>query len=89
MVKIAAMTQAWNLKFAPHAMEHMHMHLVSATPNAPFLERLRLFEDVTAHVFRNAPLPVGGHIAIPDLPGHGLVLDMDFIREADESGRAM
>jgi L-alanine-DL-glutamate epimerase-like enolase superfamily enzyme len=85
MVKIAALTQAWNLKFAPHAMEHMHLHLVSATPNALFLERLRLFEDITAHVFKDAPLPVDGHMTIPDLPGHGLTLDMDFIREADEA----
>jgi L-alanine-DL-glutamate epimerase-like enolase superfamily enzyme len=85
MVKIAALTQAWNLKFAPHAMEHMHLHLVSATPNALLLERLRLFEDITAHVFKDAPMPVDGHITIPDLPGHGLTLDMDFIREADEA----
>lgn len=83
MLKIAALTQAWNLKFAPHAMEHLHMHLVAVLPNAPFLERLRLFEPVTAHTFRDAPLPVGGHIEIPDLPGLGLALDMDFVREND------
>lgn len=84
MLKIAALTQAWNLRFAPHAMEHMHLHLVSATPNAPFLERLRLFEDITSLVFKDAPQPVDGHMHIPDLPGHGLTLDMDFIRDADE-----
>jgi L-alanine-DL-glutamate epimerase-like enolase superfamily enzyme len=84
MLKIAAMTQAWNLKLAPHAMEHMHLHLVGATPNAPFLERLRLFEDITAHIFKDAPLPVAGHMQIPDLPGMGLTLDMDFIRDSDE-----
>ncbi|SDX05993.1 L-alanine-DL-glutamate epimerase [Roseicitreum antarcticum] len=85
MLKIAGMTQAWNLKFAPHAMEHMHLHLVSAVPNAPFLERLRLFEDVTDKVFKDAPLPVDGYMTVPDLPGHGLSLDMDFIRDADEA----
>ena len=84
MLKIAALTQAWNLKFAPHAMEHMHLHLVSATPNAPFLERLRLFEGITRSVFVDAPEPVDGHLVIPDLPGHGLVLNMDFIKDADE-----
>lgn len=84
MLKISALTQAWNLKFAPHAMEHMHLHLVAATPNAPFLERLRLFEDLTDKVFKNAPVPIHGHMIIPNLPGHGLELNMDFIRDTDE-----
>lgn len=84
MLKIAAMTQAWNLKFAPHAMEHMHLHLVSATPNALFLERLRLFEDITARVFKDAPKVVGGTMEVPDLPGLGLTLDLDFIRDNDQ-----
>lgn len=84
MLKIAAITQAWNLKFAPHAMENIHLHLVSAIPNALFLERLFLFEEVTAHVFKDAPKPVDGFMTIPDLPGLGLELDMDFIRDRDE-----
>ena len=84
MLKIAAITQAWNLKFAPHAMENIHLHLVSAVPNALFLERLFLFEEVTAGVFKDAPKPVDGFMSIPDLPGLGLELEMDFIREHDE-----
>lgn len=84
MLKIAALTQAWNVKFAPHAMEHMHLHLVSAIPNALFLERLRLFEDITKHTFVDAPNPVNGTMTIPDLPGLGLELNMDFIRDHDE-----
>jgi L-alanine-DL-glutamate epimerase-like enolase superfamily enzyme len=83
MLKIAAMTQAWNVKFAPHAMENIHLHLVSAVPNALFLERLFLFEEITAHVFKDAPKPVGGVMTIPDLPGLGLILNMDFIRDHD------
>ena len=84
MLKIAAITQAWNLKFAPHAMENIHIHLVSAVPNALFLERLLMFEDITARVFPNAPLPEGGFMTIPDLPGLGLELDLDFINDHDE-----
>jgi len=83
-LKIAAIIQAWNLKFAPHAMEHMHTHLVAATPNALFVERLDFFEEITAHVFTNAPLPSGGIIRLTELPGLGLTLDMDFIRDHDE-----
>lgn len=84
LLKIAAITQAWNLKFAPHAIENIHIHLVSAVPNALFLERLLLFEEITAQVYKDAPLPVNGHMEIPDLPGLGLELNMDFIREREE-----
>lgn len=84
MLKCAAMTQAWNVKFAPHAMENIHLHLVAAIPNALFLERLLMFEGVTGQVFKNAPKPVDGFMTVPDLPGIGLALDMDFIRDHDE-----
>ncbi len=84
MLKIAALTQAWNLQFAPHAMEHMHLHLVAALPNAPFLERLLMFEEVTRRLFKDAPEPVDGMMAVPDSPGLGLTLDMDFIRDEDQ-----
>ena len=81
MLKIIGMTQAWNLAFAPHGMEYMHMHLMSAAPNAIFLERLFMFEDVSAMVFKEAPQPVNGYLELPDRPGLGLVWDMDHIKE--------
>jgi len=84
MLKIAAITQAWNLKFAPHAMENIHIHLVAAYANAPFLERLKLFEEITANIYMDAPKPDHGFMTIPDLPGLGLKLNMDFIREHEE-----
>jgi len=84
MLKIAALTQAWNLKFAPHAMENIHVHLVSAVPNALFLERLLMFEEITARVFKNVPVPQDGYITIPELPGLGLELDLDYITSNDE-----
>ncbi len=84
MLKIGSLTQAFNVKFAPHAMEHMHMHLVAAFGNAPFLERLKLFQGITESLYSNAPRAVDGYMTIPELPGLGLTLDMDFIREHDE-----
>jgi L-alanine-DL-glutamate epimerase-like enolase superfamily enzyme len=84
MLKIAALTQAWNVKFAPHAMENIHAHLVSAVPNALVLERLLMFEDITAKLFKDVPTPIDGMMAIPDKPGLGLDLDRDFIAAADE-----
>ncbi len=85
MLKIAAITQAWNLKFAPHAMENLQIHLVSAAYNSLFLERLLMFEEVTSLVFDNPPMPENGYMHIPDLPGLGLKLDLDFIKEHDEA----
>ncbi len=85
MLKIGAMTQAFNVKFAPHAMENIHIHLISAFNNAPFLERLKLFEGITANTYLDAPKPVNGFMTIPaDKPGLGLTLNMDFIHEHDE-----
>lgn len=85
MLKIAAMAEAWNIKLAPHAMEYLHWHLVSAAPSALVLERLLIFEPVTANVFKDLPQPVDGVLRIPDLPGLGLELDMDFVREHEEA----
>ncbi|MBS1698613.1 MAG: mandelate racemase/muconate lactonizing enzyme family protein [Actinobacteria bacterium] len=85
MLKIAALTQAWNVGFAPHAMENIHLHLVASVPNGLFLERLLLFEDITARTFADAPVPVEGHMHIPDLPGLGLALDLDFVLANDEA----
>jgi L-alanine-DL-glutamate epimerase-like enolase superfamily enzyme len=85
MLKIAALTQTFNVNFAPHAMENIHLPLAAAMPNVPFLERLLMFEPIVAHTFKDAPVPVDGRMHVSDKPGLGLTLDMDFIREADEA----
>ncbi len=81
LLKILGISQAWNLGFAPHGMEHMHMHIAAAAPNALFLERLLMFEEVVDSVYLNAPQPKNGFLEIPDKPGLGLELNMDNIRE--------
>jgi len=64
-------------------MANIHLPLAAALPNVPFLERLLMFEPLTALVFRDAPAPVDGFMEVNDLPGLGLQLDMDFLRAAD------
>ena len=81
MLKIIGMTQAWNLAFAPHGMEYMHMHLVASAPNALYLERLLMFEIVSQIAFLNPPQPADGKLALPEGPGLGLELDMASIRQ--------
>ena len=84
MLKIAAITQAWNLKLAPHAMENIHIHLISASYNSLFLERLLMFEEITSNIYKNCPVPKDGFMYLSELPGLGLELNMDFIHEKDE-----
>jgi L-alanine-DL-glutamate epimerase-like enolase superfamily enzyme len=84
MLKCAALTQAWNVKFAPHAMENVHLHLVAAVPNALFLERLLMFEEITGKVFKDAPEPIDGFMHVPDRPGLALDLDMDFVKSHED-----
>lgn len=84
MLKICAITQAWNLPLAPHGMELMHMHLLSAIPNGMFLEKLFMFEEVNQLVFKNPPTPKNGYLEIPDLPGLGLELNTDELSKAQK-----
>ena len=86
-LKIIGMTQAWNVFYAPHCMEYMHMHLMSAAPNAAFLERLLIFEELSDMVFVNPPQPKDGYLELPDKPGLGLELNMDVLRDAEKSSR--
>ena len=84
MMKCAALCEAWNVKFAPHAMEHIHIPIASVVGIVPYLERLRLFEPITHSVYKNAQVPHDGYLDVIEAPGHGLQLNMDFIRDADE-----
>lgn len=83
MIKIISMSQAWNLSFAPHGMEHMHMHLAAAAPNTLFLERLFMFEEVVEAAFIDAPTPVNGCITIPDTPGLGITLNKANLKKVN------
>lgn len=78
-IKVAALTQAWNLKFAPHAMENIHSHLLSAMQNSLFLEQLLLFEELTKLTYKDCPCPRDGYMYLDEKPGLGLELNWDFI----------
>lgn len=78
--KAIAMTQAFNVQFAPHCMEYIHMHAIAAADNGLFVERLSLFKRLTSTLFPTLPLPVNGVITIPDKPGLGFELDHDALK---------
>jgi len=71
-LKIAALAQAWNIPFAPHAMHYLHMHLVSAAPNGLILENLFMHEKVNELLMVDPPKPKNGFLEIPDKPGIGI-----------------
>ncbi len=67
MLKCAALAQAWNKTLAPHAMEYVHRSFAAAVENVISLERLRIFEPVTMHLFKNATAPEDGFMEVPEL----------------------
>jgi len=79
--KMAILVQAWNLMIAPHAMEYVHMHLLSSIKNGLILEKLIMFEPLDDLVFINPPKPVNGFLKIPEEPGLGLKLNMKNIKK--------
>jgi L-rhamnonate dehydratase len=79
MVKIVGMAQAWNVAVAPHGMDFLHLQLAGAYADVPYAERLLMFDELTTRTFVNAPAQVDGFLGVPDSPGLGLVLDMDYV----------
>jgi L-alanine-DL-glutamate epimerase-like enolase superfamily enzyme len=79
-MKILALTQAYNVLYAPHGMELMHMHVLSAAPNGLFLERLFMFEEVSDLVFINPPQVKNGVLTLSDDPGMGLKINYDSVK---------
>lgn len=84
LIKICAMAQAWNIQIAPHGRENLHMHLAGVFPNFMVLENLVMYDEITSKVFINPPVQKNGFIEIPDLPGIGLVLNEEFIKQNEE-----
>ncbi len=71
-LKIARLAEANNLPVTSHGVHDLHVHLLSAVPNASFLE-VHMFglEKYIKH-----PLEIKDGFAIaPDRPGHGVEID--------------
>lgn len=83
---IAAMADAWGLKWAPHFYSHAvglaaTLHLLASTPGGLFLEY-----DATENALRDCllkrPLQIqDGYLDVPELPGLGIELNEDAVRE--------
>ncbi len=82
MVKISAMTQAWNLKLAPHFWPQYSAHLLSAAPHGLYLETFPTPPGVNpgAPAILNQPRIENGYYKIPGTPGLGLEYNLDYLK---------
>jgi L-alanine-DL-glutamate epimerase-like enolase superfamily enzyme len=76
-LKVAKLAEANNLPVTSHGVHDLHVHLLSAVPNASFLE-VHMFglEKYIRH-----PLEIEDGFAIaPDRPGHGVEFDWEAMK---------
>lgn len=71
-LKIAHLAEAHNMAICPHFLMELHVSLVCAVPNAPWLEYIPQLEAVAAPMARD-----GGMAIAPDAPGLGIDWDLD------------
>jgi L-alanine-DL-glutamate epimerase-like enolase superfamily enzyme len=77
-LKIARLAEANNLPVTSHGVHDLHVHLLSAVPNASFLE-VHMFG---LERFIQHPIVIEeGYAVAPDRPGHGVELDWDALSE--------
>lgn len=77
MMKINSIAQAWNLRFAPHCIDLVAAHVLSASPNGMILERIRAEDGIMNAVFPDAPKPENGVLNLTNKPGLGLDADWE------------
>ncbi len=75
--KMVSFAQAFNISYAPHGFDFIHMHLLSAYSNGAFLESLFMFTELVENAFTNAPKPVNGVMHIPQ-DRVGLGVDLNY-----------
>jgi L-alanine-DL-glutamate epimerase-like enolase superfamily enzyme len=69
-LKVAHLAEAHNLAICPHFLMEIHVSLVCAVPNAPWLEYIPQLDDIAAPMGRE-----GGHALAPTAPGIGIDWD--------------
>ncbi len=82
-LKVAHMAEAHNLVICPHFLMELHVSLVCAVPNAPWLEYIPQLEDIAAPMGRE-----GGLAVAPTAPGLGISWDEDKLSALSVEGSA-
>ena len=81
MVKVTAMSQAFNLKIAPHFWPQFSSHILSAAANGLFLEVFPQQQGSRpgGQIVLNQPPVINGYYELPDSPGLGLEYDLEYL----------
>ncbi|WP_417815947.1 mandelate racemase/muconate lactonizing enzyme family protein [Thalassospira alkalitolerans] len=82
-LKIAHMAEAHNIAICPHFLMELHVSLVCAVPNAPWLEYIPQLEDIASPMARD-----GGRALAPEQPGLGIDWDHDKLAALTVAGSA-
>ncbi|MFC0156833.1 mandelate racemase/muconate lactonizing enzyme family protein [Mameliella alba] len=80
-LKIAHMAEAHNIAICPHFLMELHVSLVCAVPNAPWLEYIPQLDEVAAPMARD-----GGLALAPTGAGLGIDWDMDRLSAQTAEG---
>ncbi|MEY4697313.1 MAG: hypothetical protein RIT14_1741 [Pseudomonadota bacterium] len=80
-LKVAHMAEAHNLAICPHFLMEIHVSLVCAVPNAPWLEYIPQLDDIAAPMARE-----GGFAIAPTAPGIGIDWDEDALTSRISEG---
>ena len=74
-LKVAHLAEAHNLAICPHFLMEIHVSLVCAVSNAPWLEYIPQLDDIAAPMARE-----GGFALAPTAPGIGIDWDEDALK---------
>lgn len=76
-MRVGAMSQAAGIPISSHVFQEISIHVLAALPNTMFLEYLPLWEPLFVE-----PLNIEeGYANLPEGPGLGLTLNLDFIAD--------
>jgi L-alanine-DL-glutamate epimerase-like enolase superfamily enzyme len=75
-MKIAAMTEAFNLPVVSHLIPEFHVHLIAAIPNGLTVE----YMPWTLQLFEETPALQNGQLVVPTKPGLGLAFDQAALK---------
>ena len=77
---VAGMALAFDVQMAHHEEPQVASHLLAAIPHGTFVEWFHPDRDpIWWNLVANQPEPANGTIALPDAPGLGWELDLDFL----------
>lgn len=80
--RVAAIATAYDVKMAHHEEPQMAAHLLASIPHGTYLEFFHPQRDPMWHnIIANRPALDGGYLTLPDGPGTGWELDLDYLNK--------